>query len=422
METSQKKQDDSRIEIFFQLSWEEFQRFLEKATQKLSQSLTVPGFRPGKIPQSVVEKEVGKERVLAEGAEIAVRESYYHYVIENQIEVISSPRVEVLKLAWGNPFEFKVTTEILPKISLPDYKTIASKVPKEEIEVEDKEVEETLEWLRRSRTKFFDLERPAREGDFIEIAYSSPQIENGRVFQDRFFLGKGQFVKGFERNLQGMKKGEKKQFEVVFPPDYRNKQLASKKVTFEVEIKKIQKAEVPSLNDEFARKIGRFADLSELRESIKEGILKEKEIKAKEKRREEILEAISEQIDFPLPKTLITQETNRLLENLQRDIKETFNISFKEYLQQIKKTEREIIKSLQQQAKTRIKKFLILREIGKKENIQVTEREIEEAINDFLKNYPSVEKAKKEIDLPRLKEYYKGVIFNEKVFQRLESF
>jgi len=422
MRVSQKQYNGTKIELYFEIPWDELQGFLNKGAAELGKDLILEGFRPGKIPRSIVEKKLGKERVLARGAEIAVRERYIQYVREKEIDVISPPQVEVLKLAWGNPFEFKIKVEILPEISLPDYKTIASEIPREKIEVEEKEVDQTLEWLQKSRAKFFELKRPAEKGDFVEIEYSSPQLENGKKFQDQFFLGKGQFVDGFEKHLEGMEKGEKKSFSILFPKDYQRKELAAKTVQFEVEMKKIQKVEIPELNDEFAKKLGRFENLHQLRESIKEGIWKEKEIKAKEKRREKILQAISQKTEFPLPETLVEREKKRLLENLKQHIKKTFNLSFQDYLKNIKKEEKDIENSLEKEAKERIKKFLILREIGKRENIQLREDEIEEAINEVLKTYPNIEKAKKEIDLPSLKEYYKSVIFNEKVFQILENF
>ncbi len=421
MKTEIKKISDSKIEIFFELPWPEFSPYLDKAAQNLSENLALKGFRPGKIPREFVEKEIGEGKVLAEGAEVAIKEKYPQVVREKNLEVIGSPQVEILKLAQGNPFSFRIKIEVLPEIELPDYKKIAAGIERKEVSVEEKEVNQTLEWLQKSRAKFHNLERKSKRGDFLEIEYSSPQIENGKVYQDRFFLGKGQFVPGFEENLEGMKKEEEKEFQLSLPSNYFKKELAGKKVNFKVKIKKVQQVEFPEINDDFARSLGKFNDLKELRNSIKQGITKEKEIAERERRRKEILEKIAQESKFEVPEVLISLERDRIFEDLKQNVKNQLKTSFEEYLQKIKKSAEELKSSLKSEAEKRARNFLILREIGKREGVKVNEGEVIEALNQLLKNYPSLEKAGKEIDLERLKEYYRGVIYNEKVFQLLEN-
>jgi trigger factor len=411
----------SKIEIFCELSWEEFSPYLDKTASELSKELEFKGFRPGRVPREILEKEIGQGKILAQGAEMAVKEEYPKIVIEKKLEVIGAPQVEILKLAPKNPFSFKIRVDVLPEIRLPDYKKIARETPKKGIVVEEKEVQETLKWLRNSRAKFKDLEREAEIGDLLEIEYRSSQIENGKVYQDRFLLGKGQFVPGFEENLKGMKKGEEKEFTVRFPKDYYQQELAEKPVKFKVKVKKIQEVKFPEINDEFAKSLGRFENIEDLKKSIKEGIAQEKEIAERERRRNEILERISKDTEFEIPEVLVSLEKERMFQDLKQKVKETLKIPFDEYLQKAKKREQDLKDSFSETAKKRVKNFLILREIGKKENIKVGEEEVTQAVNNFLKNYPSVEKAQKEIDLDRLKEYYKGVIYNEKVFQLLEN-
>ncbi len=411
----------SKIEILFELSWQEFSPYLDKAVLDFSERMEFKGFRPGKVPREIVEKEIGQGKILEKAAELAIREKYPKIVIERNLEVIGPPEVEVLKLALKNPFIFRTKVNVLPEIPLPDYRKIARETPKKEIVVEEKEVEDTLKWLRNSRAKFKDLEREAKEGDLVEIEYQSPQIENGKVYQDRFFLGKGHFLAGFEDNLKGMKRGEEKEFEIDFPKDYYQKELRGKKAKFKVKIIKIQEVELPEINDNFARSLGRFENLESLKKSIREGISREKEISEKERRRSEILERIAKACEFEIPEVLVSLEKERMLQDLKEKIEKELKISFDEYLQRIKKTKEEMRDSFSKLAQKRVKNFLILREIGKKEEVKVNEEEITEAINNFLKNYPSAQKAEREVNLDRLKEYYKGVIYNEKVFQLLEN-
>jgi trigger factor len=421
MQTKINKLKNSKIEILFELSWEEFSPYLDKAASELSKGLEYKGFRPGKVPPELLEKEIGQEKILAEGAEMAIKAEYPKIVQQKQLELIGSPQVEILKIAPKNPFSFKVKVDVLPEIPLPDYKKIASEVERKKVEVSEKEVQETLDWLRKSRAKFKDLEREAKKGDFLEIEYKSPQIEGGKTYQDRFFLGKGHFLSGFEENLEGMRKGQEKEFTLTFPKDYYKKELASKDVNFKVKIKKIQEVKVPEINDEFARTLGNFENLENLKESIKEGLAKEKEIAEKERRRSEILEKIANLTDFEVPEILVSLEKERMFNDLKQRVESGLKVPFEEYLKETKKSEAEIKNSFLEMAEKRVKNFLVLREIGKRERVEVKEEEIKAAINEFLKRYPDVETAEKEIDLNQLKEYYRGVIYNEKVLQFLES-
>ncbi len=416
-----KKLPNSKVEILFEVPWQEFQPFLDEAAQTLGKNLKFKGFRQGKAPREMIEKEMGEEKILAAAAELVIKNKYSRLVFEKKLEVIDAPQVEILKLARGNPFSFRVKVNVLPEIPLPDCQKIASEVARKEVSIEAREIDDALNWLQRSRARFKDLARAAQKGDFLEIDYSSPQLEKGKIYQDRFLMGKGYFVPGFEENLQGMKAGEEKEFTVRFPKDYFNQELASKNINFKVKVKKVQQMELPQLNDNFARSLGEFDSLGDLRKKLKEGIKREKTIKETQRRRTEILERISEALKFEIPQALVDLEKDRMVDDLKREVTQGLKTSFEDYLKKIQKTEKELRNSFSGEAQKKVKELLILREIGKKEEISVSEEEIKTAVNGFLKNYPGPEKAKKEIDLDRLKEYYKGVIYNEKVFQILEK-
>ena len=429
----------SKIEILFEIPWEEgeFEDYFKRAASILGKDITVKGFRPGKMPQKILEKEIGAEKILQKAADLAVKEKYPQFIREKKIEAVSQPKINITKLAQGNPFEFKAEICVLPKINLPDYKKIASQIKRREILVEDKDVDDAVNWLQQSRAVFTPLEREVRFGDFVEIEYKSPQIENNkvgdelrssspyanaRVFKDKFLLGKARFVSGFEENLKEMKKGEEKEFGILFPEDYSNKLLAGKKTFFRVKMKSVQKMELPEINDEFAHTLGKFENLNSLKESLSQGIKKEKEIEESQRTRNEILEQIAQNSECELPESLVELEKNHLLDDLKQRVSQGLQISFEEYLIQIKKSEEEIKNSFLESAQRRVKNFLVLREIGKAENILVSEEEIKEETNKILKKYSDLEDTEKKIDLDRLKDYTESAIYNEKVFEKLENF
>jgi trigger factor len=233
-------------------------------------------------------------------------------------------------------------------------------------------------------------------------------------------LGEGGFMAGFEDGIVGMKAGEEKEITVKFPDNSPRKDLAGNQGVFKVKIISVQKMELPEINDEFAKQLGAFDSLVALQNNMKEGILLEKTEEAKQKRRTDMLDQISEKAKFEMPLAMVEYEKERLLEDLKNRIAQSIKISFEEYLASIKKTEEEIKDTYQKEAEKRLRGFLVLREIGKKENVEVSDQEIEEEVSKAIKNY-SKEQVE-QIDINQFKEYTKGVIHNEKIFQLLENF
>ncbi len=420
MKSSIKKLPKSKVELKVEIPQEEFQKFVQESIKELGQDLEVKGFRKGQAPENVVKENIGIDKILSHAAEKAVREKYSQVIERKEIEPISQPKVEVLKLAEGNDFEFKLTTTVLPEIELPDYKKMASKVEKKEVSVSDQEVEDALKWLQKSRSKFTPVERESKKGDFVEIEYESPQIENSKKIKDGFESGKGHFIPGFEEKLEKVKKGDEKEFSLTFPKDYKKEELAGKKADFKVKVNEVKEMEVPEINDEFASKMGSFDNLEALKKNIKEGLEQEKKNAEKQRRRNQILENIAEKIKVEIPEELIESEKNKLFEDFKQNISQRMKMSFEDYLSSVKKDKKEIEDSFLSQAEKKIKFFLILKEIGKKEDIKIEEKEIEENLNEHLKSYSPEQKDK--VDLNSLRGYTREVIYNEKVFQKLESF
>ena len=178
--------------------------------------------------------------------------------------------------------------------------------------------------------------------------------------------------------------------------------------------------ELPEINDEFAKTLGAFDTLTSLKESLKSGITIEKTEAEKQRKRSEILEKISEKANFEMPEKLVEYEQERLFEDMKNQISQNVKISFEEYLASIKKTKEELKETFKKEAEKRIKSFLVLRQIGKQENIKVSEEEINEEIKKVMKN--PFDAAQGKIDINQLKEYTKDVIHNEKVFHLLENF
>jgi len=419
------KKSGTRVEIHFEIPAEEFNNYFEKAVSNLSKDLKMDGFRPGKVPVEIIEKELGPGKILEEAANLAAREKYVEVILEEKIEAMGRPEIEVLKLAKSNPFEFKASVSVLPEIKLPDYKSVASKIKRKEVGVEKTEIAEALNWLQKSRAKFTAKPGPAAKGNWIEIGLKMKNLDPAKEeapIKDAFLLGEGKLVPGLEEKLEGMVGGEEKEVTLTFPQNHYRKDLAGKQISMQVEMKSVQNRELPQIDDQFAKSLGNFPDLESLEKNIEDGLLSEKKAAESQRLRNEILEKISERSNLEIPDVLIQSEKEKMLDNIKQMYSSPDSpMSFEGYLKDNGKSEKEILESLTPEAKKRVKSFLVLREISKKENIEVSEEEIENEINKMLKSYPDIKKPEKEIDLQRLKEYTEGAIRNEKTFAILEN-
>lgn len=417
----------SQIKLEIEVSKEEFDGFVEKAYLSLSQNIELKGFRKGKVPNNIIEERVGKEGILAEAGDIAVKETYKQAIkklIEEQnIEPISSGQVSIKKIAVGSPFVFDAVISILPKIELPDYKELAKKIKKNQIKIEEKEIEGTLKWVQRSRAKFTAKTGPAEKGDFVEIEYWSPdvkEINKENIKKDAFILGEGHFIPGFENVLTGMKaQEEKNNVSFKIPEDHSFKKIAGKEIVFNIKLNSIQKVEFPEMTDDFAKSLGKFENLESLKENIRRGISQEKEQAEKQRIRNEFLEKAREAINFEIPEILIERESEQTFESFKKDVPNRFNLSFEEYLKKTEKTEEELKKVFLPEAEKRVKNFLILREIGIKENIEVKETDIKEEVDKVLDHYSSQNQPKP--DRQQIEDYVRETIKTEKIFNLIEN-
>ncbi len=410
MKTKINKLPKSEIEIDFELSVEELKEFEDKAILDIGKDFQTDGFRKGKVPKEVILKKIGEEALLEEAANIAVQESYLKFVFDNKIETISKPEASITKIAKGNPFQFKIKVAVMPEITLPDYKKIAGKVEKKKVEVSKKDIDDSIEWARKSRAKFSLKNTPAEKGDFIEIDYF---LSNSKEkYNDAFILGEGKFKGGFEDELIGLKNEEEKK-------GIKVKTNEEKEIKADVKVMAVKKLEMPEVNDEFAKSLGNFKGLDDLRKSVEEGLKKEKDFKEKDRLRAEITDKINKEVEIEIPDVLIEREAEMIEEDLKKRIKETLNIDFEEYLKKSGKKEEEIRKSAMEEAERKIKTIMVLREIGKEEKIDVKDEEVEEESQKILNHYKDTKDIK--IEPEELKERVKESLVYEKTFKMLEN-
>lgn len=306
-------------------------------------------------------------------------------------------------------------------IKLSNYKGL--KIKKNKLEIKEEEIKKALDYLQNSRAKVITVNRPAKQNDLIEIDFEVRQggvkIENGESKNHPLILGEQRFLPGFEKEIEGMKAGEEKEFSLKAPENWPDKRIANKNMDFKVKMNLVQERELSKINDEFAKSLGEFKSLDALKGSIKEGLMKEKEQKEKERIRIELIEKVAQDSKIDVPDVLIKQELEKMINELKASIS-SMGLDFDKYLKDLKTTIEDLKKDWQDQAEKRVQIALCLGSIADKENIEVNDEDIKERIDEDLKRYPNAEEVKKNIDLSALKEYTKAIIRNEKVFDLLE--
>ncbi|MFC1645459.1 trigger factor, partial [Patescibacteria group bacterium] len=420
--------EKSEIELVVSIDWKDWSSFIDQSLEEIGKEVKIEGFRPGKAPKDMIEQKVGKDFILNDAAQKAIHKTYPEILAKEKIDAIGQPKVEILKIAEGNPLEYKVETTVMPEITLSPWRAAVKKVNKENstetVEVDEKDVDAELEKIAQSRAELVKVDRVAKDGDSIEIDFDASQdnvpIENGSSKNHNLVLGSGSFIPGFEEQLLGTKAGDEKEFELTFPKEYHAKHLAGKPTTFKVKVNAVQERKVPKIDDELAKSLGKFENLKALKDVIIKGMTEEKNQKLNEKKRSDIVEEIVKLTEVEIPQMLLDEEISKMSQEFESQI-QGMGMQMDQYLEQIKKTKEDLMKDWAPQAEKRIKSALALEEIVKTEEINVDAKDVEDEMNKTMQMYKDVKDAKKNIDMARLYNYTKGMLQNAKVFEMLEK-
>jgi len=395
---------------------------MPRAAEALSHKLDIKGFRKGKVPQDILEKQVGKARLFEEAGYIAIEKTYKAIFKEHDLNPVGSPKVEIKKCAPGNPLLFSITIALVPEVVLPDYHALAKKAlaDKKTPELKPEEVQETLAHIQKSRRKEVLVLRPAKKGDLAELDFTvriaGVKLDGGDSRNHPMILGESKFIPGFEEHIEGMQAKEEKIFSLKVPEDYYQEQLRGKLLDFTVTLNAVYELTLPPLDDAFAKSLGAFETFEALGKDIAENIRKEKEAKEKERIRKLFAEEAAGKATIDLPDMLVDQETNKMISELEASVARE-EVDFASYLSGIKKTRDDLKKEFRAGAEVRVRVALILAEIARKENIELDEKEVEAQTEQVLARYDEARKA--DVDKRLLKQYVSSIMKNEKVFTLL---
>lgn len=411
------------MEITIEVETSKIQVHLEKAASRLSSKSKIDGFRSGKAPYHIVKQKFGEGAILEESLNDIVSATYMETIGKEKLDPIDMPKIDVIKLAPGNPVIYKATISLLPKVTLGDIKKI--KIEKKEAKVDEKKIDATLKQLAESKSFEKIVDRVAEDKDIVEVDMDMIQanvpVEGGVSKNHKIIIGEPYYIPGFDKNLIGLKKGDKKEFKVTFPKEHFNKNLAGKPVTCKIEVKNVYKRDIPKIDDEFAKTLGKFKNLEELKKQIKNNLFEEAKMKEGQRQEIEMLEKlVKESTIDELPQILIEEETRKMIGELEGNLANQ-GIKLDDYLSHLKKTGEDIKKEFLPQAEQRVKTALLIRQYASENKTKIDDKDLETEIEKMISHYPNDKEVQDQIKSENYKNYVRNTLLNQKVVQKLKK-
>ena len=373
-------ENKNEVKLTFNIEAEKFEEAMKKVYAKTAKYFNIPGFRKGKAPMQLVERQYGSAIFYEDAFNELVPDIYDEAIKENKIEAVSKPNIDIVQMEKGKELIFTAVVETKPEVELGKYKGI--EIKKIEYNTTDKDIEHELGHMAERNSRLVSIEdRPVEKGDITTIDFvgsvDGVEFEGGKAENHELEIGSNTFIPGFEDQIIGMKIDEVKDIKVKFPDDYFSKDLAGKDAVFKVTLHEIKKKELPKIDDEFAKDVSEFDTLDELKNSIKEKLDTENTEKAKYETEEEAIKAVCDNTKLDIPNGMIELEIDNMIKDMENRLSYQ-GLNLNQYLQIMGKTEAEIRDNFKEQAERNIKSRLVLEAIVKAEKIEATPEEIDE--------------------------------------------
>ncbi len=400
----------------------ELNKLVDDKLAKIAKEANLPGFRPGKVPVSVVKNRFGKQ-VLGEVVRESVDKATKDTMEKNKLTPSSQPKIEITSFEEGKDLKAKLSVEIMPEFETPDLSNL--EIIKLTVKITDKEINEAIDKIAKENigTKTIEKDRPTKKGDTVVIDFlgkvDGVPFEGGKAKGHNLKLGSNSFIPGFEDGLLGCKVGKKVNVNVTFPDDYQAKNLAGKKANFETIISEIKEDIELVINDEFAKTLG-MEDLKSLKSAVSDQIRKQHDQASREKSKRQILDKLADSVSFDLPETLEKEEYNNICRAMNPNAKPDNAPKINEENQNLepdKGMKKEEKQDASEIAKRRVRLGLLLSEIGRKNNIKVEEEDTRNAMMKEIQKYPGQEKQVMDYfkNNPEAQQQLSGPIFEDKI-------
>jgi len=397
----------------------EIDKLVDQKLENIAKEANLPGFRPGKVPVTVVKNRFGKQ-ILGEVVRESVDTASKDTMEKNKLTPSSQPKIEIVSFEEGEDLKAKLFVEIMPEFEIPDLSSLV--ITKPVVKVSDKDINEAVEKIAKENvgTKEIAKDRPAKKGDTLVIDFigkiDDQPFEGGEAKGHNLKLGSNTFIPGFEDALIGSLKGKTIQVKVTFPKDYQAKKLAGKNAVFETKVTEIKEDVEVKIDNEFAKKLG-MNDLESLKKAVSDQISKQHQQQSRDKAKRQILDKLADSLSFDLPETLEKEEYDNICKAMNPNPKLDNDNSKDKKLDLDKGMSKEEKLDASEIAKRRVRLGLLLSEIGRKNNIKVEEEDTRNAMMREIQKYPGQEKQIMDYlkNNPEAQQQLSGPIFEDKI-------
>lgn len=385
----EKTDKKNEVKLSFTIEASKFEEAIQKVYVKSAKYFNIPGFRKGKAPYKIVEKQYGAQIFYEDAFNEVAGEVYEKELTDAKIEAVSRPEIDIVQMEKGKDLIFTAVVQTKPEVTLGKYKGIELK--KVEYNVEEKDIDHEIGHMQERNARLVNVEdRPVEKDDTAVIDFEGfvdgVAFEGGKAENHELVIGSNTFIPGFEDQIIGMKIEEEKDINVTFPEEYFSKDLAGKPAVFKVKLHEIKKKELPVVDDEFAKDVSEFDTIKELKDSIKEKLEEENKNKAKYETEEEAIKAVCDNTEIDIPSGMVETETDNMIKDIEQRLMYQ-GLNFTQYLQMMGKTEADMRKEMEEQALRQVKTKLVLGAIIETEKIEATDEEIKAKIEEMATMY-----------------------------------
>lgn len=423
MKTTVAKQPKGMVELTIEVSIEEAKPLIEAAVKKMTEERPLDGFRPGKAPYDAVKQRFGEMAIYEAALPDLIRKNYVQAVKEQDILAFGQPQVEIISLVPGNPIVFKASVAVVPKVlSLADYTKF--KVEAKPVSVDEKSVDGLLKELQKMQTRENQVPRVVGSHDKIvvdmDLSFEKVPLEGGQARDHGIYMDEEYYIPGLKEQLVGLKEGDKKRFTLPFNKDHFQKNLAGKDVDFDITVKAVYELVHPEINDAFAQSVGQES-VAKLRDILKKNLKDEGEEKERQRQEIDILEKVAEGSKFEeIPEVILNEEIQRMLAELKQNLAGR-GVDFNDYLNSIKKSTDELKLEFSTQAVKRVKTAIGLREVARKEGVDIDDAELLEEVQKLMNTYSTDPEAQRELQDEEYQEHLRTTLKHRKTLARLRE-
>lgn len=382
------KLEGNQVKLTMSIPAADFEKAIDSAYLKLRKTIAIPGFRKGHAPKGVIEKTYGWYVFVDDAFDIAYPAVYEAAVKEHDVKPVDRPEITILSAEKGKDVEFEAVVTVMPEVTLGQYKGI--EVAKQEYNVTDEMVDAEIEREREKVARMIDVERPAENGDEVELDYSGTvdgvKFDGGTAEHQQLTIGSGMFIPGFEEQMVGMNVGEEKDLNVKFPDEYHSDELKGKDAVFHVKVHAIRTKELPEIDDELAKDVSDFDTMEQFRAHKKEELEEKAKQEAKINKENEVVAKAVENATVDIPEVMIERQMDRMLNDIRYRLSMQ-GISLEDYCKFTGTTMDAMKAEMKGDAERRVKTQLVLDAIVKAEDIKADSEAVEKKLDEYCAQF-----------------------------------